>query len=238
MTDNTTMTRRNASASTWGLRAAASCGVLYPVLLIVGDDVIGQGDRVATDDGTPAEVAAAVAEHASASYFYGSALGTMSTLCLFVFAAFVAHRIRLTRGPESLWPALALGAGAMATTLLIVSAVPSLVLVERAGAGADPELLMALLDFGLPFMLSMLPMALLLAAVASEASHGQVVGRGVAWVGGVLAVAMLIGFVLMVGGVDLGFLPLPLSWLWFIAAGISAVRRVPAAVAEPTPAGP
>jgi hypothetical protein len=51
----------------------------------------------------------------------------------------------------------------------------------------------------------------------------------------VLSVALVVGFVLVSGGVDLGFLPLPLSWLWFVAAGVSAMRRIPAEVPEPDP---
>ncbi len=48
----------------------------------------------------------------------------------------------------------------------------------------------------------------------------------------------MVGFVLTLAGVPSGFLPLPLSWLWFLAAGISAVRRAgtPTPVPQPVPA--
>ncbi|GAA1579425.1 hypothetical protein GCM10009789_36450 [Kribbella sancticallisti] len=73
----------------------------------------------------------------------------------------------------------------------------------------------------------MLPIAMLVAAVAVAGWHGEVVGRAVARTGAVLATLLLAGFVLVVGGQELAFLPMALSWLWFIAAGVSAARRVP-----------
>jgi len=90
-----------------------------------------------------------------------------------------------------------------AATLQINGAVAQVSLARHDGAGAEPELMVALLDLGFGFVLAMAPLSLLVAAVAVVA-----------------------GFVLAVGGVALGFLPLALSWLWFVAAGLSAVRRV------------
>ncbi|WP_203335787.1 hypothetical protein [Nocardioides limicola] len=217
------------SSRNW-LRAAAACGAAYPLLLILGDDVIAAGDEVAPDAGTPEQVAAALAAKASPEYFYGRGIGLLSVVCLVVFAAYVASRLRVNRGPASIWPTLAAGGGVLAGAMLLQAAVPQLALVDHAGAGADPLLLMMLLDFQASFLIAMLPIALVVASVAVAGWHGEVVGRAVARVGAVLAVLLVVGFIFMVGGQDLAFLPMALSWLWFIAAGVSAVRRVPASV--------
>ncbi|WP_344215338.1 hypothetical protein [Kribbella sancticallisti] len=126
------------TTTTW-LRAAAVCGALYPLLLIVGDDVIAAGDEVAPNAGTPEQVAAAIAAKASPAYFYGRGIGLLSVLCLVVFAAYVASRLRARRGPGSIWPPLAAGGGVLAGALLMQAAVPQLTLVKHEGAGADPD---------------------------------------------------------------------------------------------------
>lgn len=212
-------------SSTLSLRLAAACGLLYPVTMIAGDDVIARGDRLAPDAGTPSEVAANVAEVGD-SFFYGRALGLVGSMLLMVFAAYVATRLRRLRGPDSIWPSLALGAGVVAATLQIGAAVFQLGLAQQGGEGIAPEQQVLVLELGFGFVLAMLPLALLVAAIAVEGVHGRIVGKAVGRTGAVLAAALFAGFFLAVGDVPLGFLPLPLSWLWFLAAGISAARRV------------
>ncbi|MGH3383642.1 MAG: hypothetical protein ACRDO1_03605 [Nocardioidaceae bacterium] len=211
----------------WAWRLAALSGLLYPVLLIVGDDLIARGDEVASDAGTPDEVAAVLAEKAGAAFFVGRSLGMISLLCLLVFVALVATRLRQLRGTTSVLPYLALGAGGVVVALQLSSAVFQIELVRHGGAGLDPGLVVLLLDFGRGFLVAMLPMALLLATVAVEGYAGRLVGRAVGWCAGALSIALVVGFVVLVAGVPLGFLPMPLTWVWFVAAGVSVMRRVP-----------
>jgi hypothetical protein len=64
-------------------------------------------------------------------------------------------------GPECLWPHLALGGGVAAATLQINGAVAQVSLARHDGAGAVPELMVALLDLGFGFVLAMAPLSLL-----------------------------------------------------------------------------
>jgi hypothetical protein len=113
------------------------------------------------------------------SFFYGRALGLTSALMLVVFASCVAVRMRQLRGPDTLWSPLALGGGLVAATLQINAAVAQLSMARNEGAGTDPELLVALLDLGFGFVLAMLPLSLLVAAVGlgGVGGRGGLVGR-------------------------------------------------------------
>ena len=224
------------AAQTLGARLAASCGILYPVLLIVGDDVIAGGDKIAPDAGAPEEVLANLAAIDSTTFLTGRAIGLLSLVCLLVFTAYLASLLRRVFGVESMLPYLALGAGAMGATLQFTAAIAHIALVRHGTAGLSPEMAVLLLDFGAGFLLAMAPYGVLLLAVAAAGIRGQVVGRVIGWVGGALGVALLIGFVAATAGVGIGFLPMPLSWLWFIAAGISTLRRAGATTPAPTPA--
>lgn len=86
-----------------GRPVAAGCGVLYPVLSIVGDDVIAGVDGVASDAGTPEQVLAAIADQ-DATFLVGRSIGMLAAVCLLVFAAYVATRVRAAAGPDSMFP--------------------------------------------------------------------------------------------------------------------------------------
>jgi hypothetical protein len=206
-------------------RLAAACGLLYPVLLVVGDDVIAQGDQIASDAGTPEELLTRLAAKDTPAFFLGRSIGLISLLCLLIFAGYVAAQLRRHRGAGSMLPYLALAGGTAAATLQMSSAAAQFALVRSRGAGLDPALVKPLLDLGAGFLIAMLPFAALVAAVAIEGVHGRMVARGIGWTGAVLAVALIVGFVLAMTGTPFGFVALPLSWLWFVAAGISLVRR-------------
>lgn len=207
-------------------RAAAACGILYPVLLIVGDDVIAGGDAVAADAGTPEQVMANIAAANEPAFFFGRTVGLLSLLCLLVFSAFVATRLRRFRGDDSLAPSVALGAGAMAAALTAGSAVFQLGLVDREAAGADPELAVTLLGMGRGFHIAFLPLAVLLGAIAVEGVRGTIVARWLGWSAAVLAIVMIAGYLVdQAVGTPVAFFAIMLIWLWFIPAGVSMIRR-------------
>ncbi len=91
-------------------------GLLYPVLLIVGDDVIAKGDQLA--DASAEELPGLLAAKYVPEFFIVRSIGLISLMCLFVFAAYVARELRRCRGPDSVLPFLALGGGAMAAVPL------------------------------------------------------------------------------------------------------------------------
>jgi hypothetical protein len=207
-----------------GLPAAAGCGVLYPVLSIVGDDVIARGDEIASEAGTPEQVLAAIADK-DASFLVGRSIGMLAAVCLFVFAAYVATRARAAAGPDSMLPPLAVCAGGIAATLHLVSAILPIAAVRNDASGLTPELAVVLMDAGtLEFLTAMLPLAVLLGVVA-VGPHGALVGRALRRSAAALSIALLVGFVAFVSGVSVGLLPLLLSWLWFVAAGVGCLRR-------------
>jgi hypothetical protein len=206
-------------------RLAAGCGLLYPVLLIVGDDLIARGDEVASDAGTPYQVAAALAGKDTTAYYAGRSLGMVSLLCLLVFAAAVAVRLRRIMGPDSLLPQVALAGASVAAALQLGAAVFQMSLVKHGGEGLPPELVVLLLDFGGGFLVAMLPLSLLVAAVAVAGVRGELVNRFAGWSGAVLAVGLVVGFVAFNTGAELGFLAMPLTWLWCGVASVSMVVR-------------
>lgn len=227
------------ATSPTGIRLAAGCGILYPVLLILGDDVIARGDEVASDAGTPEEVLANIVGKDETTFLLGRSIGMVSLVCLLVFTGYVASRIRTLRGPDSILPGLALGAGVMAATLQIGSGAFQIALVENDGMGVSPELAVLLLDFGSGFLTAMLPFAVLLGVVAVAGLQDELIGRTVARIAAVLAVGHLVGFVAFTAGAEIGFLPMPLTWLWFVAAGVSCLRRTSdRRVARPAELGP
>lgn len=149
----------------------------------------------------------------------------LAAACLFIFAAYIATRVRAAAGPHSMLPPLAVCAGGIAATLQLISATLPISTVRNDASGLTPELAVVLMDAGtLEFVTAMLPLAVLLAVVA-VGPRGALVGRALAWSAAALSVALLVGFVAFVCGASLGLLPLLLSWLWFVAAGVGCLRR-------------
>lgn len=214
--------------TTFWRRVAAATGLLFPILLLVGDDVIAGGDRVAPDAGAPEEVLANLAETDTTAYFVGRSIGQVSIICLFIFAAYVATQLRRQRGPESILPQLAVGAGAIAAAGGLATGLLQLTLVQREGAGLTPELAVTLLELSFGFEALMLPLAVLIGVVAIEGVRGTIVARWIGWAAAVLAAGFVAGaFVGSFGGDAAGvsFLPVMLSWPWFVVASISMIRR-------------
>ncbi|TDE11215.1 hypothetical protein [Jiangella asiatica] len=206
-------------------RLAAACGALYPIALVVGDDVIARGDEAAPDAGTPDEILAAMIDKDVTSFYLGRSLGVAAWMLLFVFAAHLAVTLRRRRGNDDVLPALVLGSGAIVTALALASAVFQIRTVRRAGDGLDPTTAVTFLDMGFGFGLVALPLAVLLGAVAVEATAGAIMARSLGWAAAVLAIAQLAGFVLLMLDNAAGFLAMMATWAWFIAAGISTWRR-------------
>lgn len=207
-----------------GLLAAAGCGVGYPVLSILGDDVIAPSNEIAPDAGRPEQVLAAIADQ-DTTFLVGRSIGMLAAACLFVFAAYVATRVRVAAGPDSMLPPLAVCAGGIAATLHLVSAILPIAAVRNDASGLTPELAVVLMDAGtLEFLTAMLPLAVLLGVVA-VGPRGAVAGRALVWSAAALSIALPVGLVAFVAGASVRLLPLLLSWLWFVAAGVGCLRR-------------
>lgn len=206
-------------------RLAAACGVLYPIALVVGDDLIAKGDEAAPDAGTPDEVLAALVDKDVPSFFLGRSLGTAAWMLLLVFVVFLAVRVRRARGDGDLIAPLLLSSGAVVTALALASAVFQIRTVRRAGDGLDAVTAVTFLDMSYGFGLAMLPMAVLFGAIAAGSIRGDVLAGWLGWAAGALAVGHAIGFVLTMLDNAASFVVMIATWLWFIAAGINTWHR-------------
>jgi hypothetical protein len=221
---------RVVSSTLWQ-RLAASCGALFVLGIVIGDDTInGAGEAPSPFDDKEDSIAEVNtylqdAVDAGASYWVGRSIGVLAMIALLVFAVYVSRAIR-EREQGSLLSGLALGAGAIAAGLALLSAAAQFAVVSRANEGIDPEVARALLDFsGIAFVMMGLPLAVFMAATAVAGLRLSLIPRWLAISGAVLAVAVTIGLAGMPAG-QAGFMAIVLGALWLVAASIALTRRV------------
>jgi hypothetical protein len=214
-------------------RAAAACGALFTLGILIGDDTInGAGEPPTPMDRTNdsiAQVERYLANAAEASadgtYWVGRGIGTLAIIALLVFSVHVAREIRLRERDTGMLSGVALCAGVVAAAMGLVSCTAQFAAVARASEGIDPEIARALLDVsGLTFVLMWLPIAVFMASVAMAGRRHDLLPRWLTITTGVLAVALFVGLASMPVG-SVGFLAVVLAGLWFVAASISLVRR-------------
>jgi hypothetical protein len=209
-------------------KLAAACGTLFPLAILIGDDAINQAGEAPDPQASIAAVndylRNAADAAASGSYWVGRGIGVLAFVALLIFAAHLAQAIRRREGDAGMLATLVLGAGVVAAALPVVSAVAQFAAVTRADEGIDPEVARALLDVSfIAFVLAWLPLAVLLGAVAVAGLRFAVLPRWLAIAAGVLAAGLLAG--LAGQPADAAFMPIMLTWLWFIVTGVVAARR-------------
>lgn len=224
--------RLGASSSTLWQRLAASCGALFTLGILIGDDTINTAGEAPSPfdrkEDSIAEVGSYLksAADAGTSYWVGRGIGTLALLALLVFAVYVSRAIRDREQAGGVLSGLTMGAGATAAGLGLVSAAAQFAVVARANQGIDPEIARAMLDFsGIAFVLMWAPLAVFLAAVAVAGLRFGLLPRWLAITTAVLAAGLTIGLAAMPAG-PAGFVAIMLSFLWFIAASVVLVRRV------------
>jgi hypothetical protein len=214
-------------------RAAAACGALFTLGIVIGDDTINQAGEPPTPmdrpDDSLAEAEQYLASAAEAadggSYWVGRGIGTLALVALLVFSVYVAREIRLREKASGLLSGVALGAGLVAVTLGLMSCTAQFAAVARAGEGIDPEVARALLDLsGITFVLMWLPIAVFMTAVAMAGRRHALLPRWLTISTGVLAAALYVGLASMPVGAG-GFVAVVLGFVWFIATSVSLVRR-------------
>jgi hypothetical protein len=213
-------------------RAAAACGALFTLGILIGDDTINRAGEAPNpldrDDSLAAVeryLANAAEASADGSYWVGRGFGTLSLVALLVFSAHVAREIRLREQASGGLSGLSLGAGMVAVTLGLVSCTAQFAAVARASEGIDPEIARAMLDFsGLTFVLMWLPIAVFMTSVAVAGKRHAMLPRWLTITTAVLAAAMFVGIAVMPVSAA-GFIAVMLGFLWFIAASIALVRR-------------
>jgi hypothetical protein len=189
----------------------AVCGILYVVLIMVGNSIGGPTSTVAL---------------------------VVMFLAFTVFLFFLGSlwaTLRRAEGGSGWLSTTALGGGLVAIAVKLVGDAPLLAARYRAGEGLDPQLARALQDmYDASFGLHFFPLAVLLAASAIVAIRSGGLPRWLGWAAAVISVALIAGAA--VGSADFqsewAGLPFLLFMLWVIAASVVLIRRA----GEPWPA--
>lgn len=209
-------------------RLAAASGLLYVLLLNVGDDVIAKGEGPELT-ASRSEIVEHVGDHFDRSQFLlGRGVGLVGVALLVLF--FVALRSVLRQGdPRPGWlPTVVLAGGLLAVAAQLMAYAPHLVAHQMLGhGGLSPESaqLLYLASNGF-FLMSWLGYALAFSATAAAAIGGRALPRWLGWSAAALAGGFVAG-VLTLPGV-LGFFAFFLSLIWFVAASVVLLRRTAA----------
>jgi hypothetical protein len=233
--ESTTVTRSKVSVTggRLGRRAAAACGALFTLGIIVGDDTInGAGEPpVATDPASGSLIAVerylgnAAEASANGSYWVGRGIGVLALLALLVFSMYVAREIRTRESDSEMLSGLALGAGLVAVSLGLVSCAAQFAAVSRASQGIDVEVARALLDFsGITFVLMWLPVAVFMAASAIGGKRHDLFPPWLTIITAVVAAGLFVGLAAMPASSG-GFIAIVLGFLWFVVASLVLARR-------------
>ena len=181
----------------------AACGILYVVLIMVGNSIGGSTSMVAI-------------------FLVFLAL----TLFLFFLGSLWAF-LRRAEGDSGWLSTTAFGGGLVAIAVKLVGDAP-LLAARRAGEGFDPQLAPALLDtYQASYWLHFFPLAVLLAAFAIVTIRSGGLPRWLGWAAAVISVALIAGAAVGSANLDsewAGF-PFLLSMLWTLVTSIVLMRR-------------
>jgi hypothetical protein len=214
-------------------RAASSCGALFTLGIVIGDDTInGAGeppvpmDRPDDSLGDVERYLANAADAAaSGSYWVGRGIGTLALVALLVFSAHVAREIRLREKDSGILASVALSAGVVAVALGLLSCSTQFAAVARASEGMDPQVARALLDVsGVTFVLMWLPIATFMTAVATAGKRHSLLPPWHTITTGLLAAVLVASLASMPAG-SVGFVGVVLGFVWFVATSAVLTRR-------------
>jgi hypothetical protein len=223
-----TMTTSTAadSASGVGARAGGAAGIAFVVLALAGNSLTGGGADAGAEPGAYAEEVSR--RTADAAWRVGLTLELVGFLALLVFAAALARRIRLVEPREGYAGLLVLAGGVVLTAVKLGSGAAVFAADRRAG-DLDGQLARLLADLNASaFVLSFVPLALLLGAAAVAALAHGALPRALGWTGAPLAVLLVAA---ASTGSDAVPIPFLLSLVWIIAVGAVMLRR-PVAIAS------
>ena len=207
--------RNETVVSQFGRRLGAASGLLSIALLSVGSDVLG-----------------------------GNSAGILVELFGFAFFLFFLGSLwaclRDAEGAGGWLSATAFGAGVAEFAVKLGSGAP--LLATMANKGMDPEIARALIAINdASFLLTFLPLAVMLSATAVVAIRWGALPRWLGWMAAVTALGLLGG--LAAGVLDpyaqWAVVPMLLYALWIVATSIVLIRRAgePHLVETARPAG-
>ena len=197
-------------------RMGAACGIVYVVLTYVGSGIGGTTSTV------------------------GISLVLLGLLFFLFFLGSLWAALRRAEGGSGWLSTTGFGAGLMAVTIGLGSAAPVLAARYRSG-NIDPQLTRTLQDIEeASFVLTFLPLAVLLAAFAIVAIRSGALPQWLGWIAAVISAAFLVGG--LAGSADLAFewaaLPMLLYPFWVVPTSVVLIRRAGESrpVEEDTPA--
>jgi hypothetical protein len=210
--------------STLLYRIAAAGGLLYVVLLTIGDDVIAKGEGPALD-APRAEIAEFVTDHYDkAQFLIGRGIGLIAVAMLIPFFIVLRDRLREANPGSSWMPDLVLAGGAFAATAQALAFVPHLtghLMLETGRVSPDVATLLYTVASGF-FVLSWAGLAIALGMVAAIAIPARSLPRALTWSAPVLAAGFAAGLVTLPGPV--GFISFFLSFFWLIGTSVVLFR--------------
>lgn len=212
-------------------RFGALCGVLYVVLAIVGNDVLGEAGP--GSNASQEEIGAWLRNNpATARDWAGVYVELLGLLAFVVFVCWLGWFLRRADGDRTWLPGAAVGAGLIAAAVKIGSAPAMVAVMWRADDGLSDELAAALVDLNdAAFVLAWAMNGVMLAAAGAVIVTSRCAPRWQGW--SALAIGAVSIVTVATPSVAIGFL---LALLWFVVVGITLAWRgapEPSASARP-----
>lgn len=201
-------------------RVGGVAGVAFVVLALAGNSLTGGGPGSGAD---PEAFAAEVVRRTTdVAWRAGIALELLAFLAFVVFAAALAARVRAVEPTGGYAGTLVLSGGVLLVAVKLASG-SALYAADRRAGEISGELARLLGDLNdAAFVLSFVPLALLLAAASVAALAHHALPRALGWVGVPIAVLLVAA---AATGSDAIPVPFLLALLWVLSAGVVMVRR-------------
>lgn len=201
-------------------RLGGAAAIAFVALALAGNTLTGGGvPSGASPDAYADEL---VRRTGDASWRLGIGLELVAFLAFLVFGAALARRVRAVEPRDGYAGALVL-AGAILFVAVKLASGSALYAADHRAGDLDAGLARLLTDLNdAAFVLSFVPLAVLLAAAAAGALAHGALPRALGWTAAPLAVLLVAAAATGSGAVPIPFL---LALIWFVAVGVTMIRR-------------
>lgn len=214
-------------------RALALTGALWMVLIVVGNDVLGDSGSAPAADDPPSVYAEYYANEVDTLSWVSVAIEFAGFGFGLVFVGFIGWRLR----DAGSFGSIATVAGAVALAVKMASGAPALTAMYRADEGLNPEIVKTLVDLNVfAFLITFLPLGVFAIASSLGALSLKLAPKWTCWLGVVSGVALFVGMPLVVEGP--GFIGMLAFIVWTVAFSVAmAIRSAPASPVQGGDAG-
>jgi hypothetical protein len=209
----------------WLRRLGAAAGLIYVLLAVVGNEVLGGGGEAPPINASAREIHDHILANPPTAKLWGALYVEVFALLLFiVFVSILYSVLRRSDDEHGFLSTTALGAGLVSVAVKMASIPAAVSVMYRAQDGVEPALAAALIDMNnFSFTLTWTLQALLLGATAVIVLRTSALPRWLGWSAAVIAPALLVGAATSTA--EASFLPMMLNLIWIIAASITLVRQ-------------